>query len=74
MWARLILKLGVVGWGPVDGCWWCAEALIVQICMQRAVGPLDDMYVDWLVCSSEGIGVVSWAGAVGAKFDDDGGS
>ena len=30
--------------------------------------------VDWLVCSSEGIEVVSWAGAVGAKFDDDGGS
>ena len=30
--------------------------------------------VDWLVCSSEGIGVVSWAGAVGAKVDDDGGS
>ena len=30
--------------------------------------------VDWLVCSSEGIEVVSWAGVVGAKVDDDVGS
>ena len=30
--------------------------------------------VDWLVCSSEGFELVSWAGAVGAMVDDDGGS
>ena len=40
VWAWLILKLGVGGWGPVDGCWWCAGALIVRICRQRAVGSL----------------------------------
>ena len=49
MWARLILELGVVGWGPVDGCWWRVGALIVQICRQRAVGPLDGWSCRWLV-------------------------
>ena len=30
--------------------------------------------VDWFVFSSEGFELVSWAGAVGAMVDDDGGS
>ena len=51
MWARLILELGVVGWGPVDGCWWRVGALIVQICRQRAVGPLDGWSYRWLLIS-----------------------
>ena len=43
------IEVGVVGWGPVNGCCWCAEALIVQICRQRAVGPLDGWSCRWLV-------------------------
>ena len=53
MWARLILELRVVGWGPVDGCWWRVGALIVQICRQRAGGPLDGRNCRWLIiCGS----------------------
>ena len=35
-----MLNLSVVGWGPGDGCWWHAGAVIVQVCRRRAVGPL----------------------------------
>ena len=53
VWARLIVELEVVGWGPVVGCWWRVRALIVQICRQRAVGPLDGWSCRWLrICGS----------------------
>ena len=65
VWARLILELGVVGWGSVDGCWWrvCPDMLAASCGAIR-----------WLELSvAESLWVCSSEGMVGAKVDDDDG-